>query len=166
MKGSTSSSPENGGSADADSPPPSTGRASPLMPSGMTTPPSSTAIPMFRPQQMGAFSPPATSTPTSNTVLSVSSSPPSSLLNCPTADHHLSQHLTLAERMSMSLLSHHAARPMNLLCAPQPKVRQHLRQGYIPFLSCSWENAIKLCWFSLWKSREIKKKRKIKHLSV
>jgi hypothetical protein len=72
---------------------------------------------------MGAFSPPATSTPTSNTVLSVSSSPPSSLLNCPTADHHLSHHLTLAERMSMSLLSHHAARPMNLLCAPQPKVR-------------------------------------------
>jgi hypothetical protein len=73
---------------------------------------------------MGAFSPPATSTPTSNTVLSVSSSPPSSLLNCPTADHHLSHHLTLAERMSMSLLSHHAARPMNLLCAPQPKVRK------------------------------------------
>ncbi|XP_046654385.1 nuclear receptor subfamily 2 group E member 1-like [Daphnia pulicaria] len=128
MKGSTSSSPENnnGSAADADSPPPSTGRASPLMPSGMTTPPSSsTSIPMFRPQQMGAFSPPATSTPTSNTVLSVSSSPPSSLLNCPTADHHhhhhLSHHLTLAERMSMSLLSHHAARPMNLLCAPQPK---------------------------------------------
>jgi hypothetical protein len=79
---------------------------------------------------MGAFSPPATSTPTSNTVLSVSSSPPSSLLNCPTADHHhhhhLSHHLTLAERMSMSLLSHHAVRPMNLLCAPQPKVHHHL----------------------------------------
>ncbi|EFX89201.1 tailless-like protein, partial [Daphnia pulex] len=44
MKGSTSSSPENnnGSTADADSPPPSTGRASPLMPSGMTTPPPET----------------------------------------------------------------------------------------------------------------------------
>lgn len=120
MKGSTSSSPENNGSPDADSPPPSTGRASPLMPSGMTTPPTT----MFRPPQLGTFSPPVTSTPTSSTVLSVSTSPPSSLLGCPTDNAHLShhqQHMTLAERMSMSLLSHHA-RPMNLLCAPQPKV--------------------------------------------
>lgn len=113
MKGSTSSSPENNGSADADSPPPSTGRASPLMPSGMTTPPTT----LFRPPQLGAFSPPVTSTPTSSTVLSVSTSPPSSF-----SDNHVAHHMTLAERMSMSLLSHHA-RPMNLLCAPQPKVR-------------------------------------------
>ena len=127
MKGSASSSPENN-AADANSPPPSTGRASPLMPSGMTTPPSSNNI-LFRPQQMGQFSPPVTSTPTSNTVLSVSTSPPSSLLNQPT-DNHL-HHLSLAERMSMSLLSHHA-RPMNLLCAPQPKVRDQRQMTWRP----------------------------------
>lgn len=123
MKGSTSSSPENN-SAEADSPPPSTGRASPIMPSGMTTPPSTNIL--FRPQQTGSFSPPVTSTPTSNTVLSVSSSPPSSLINCPTDNQF--NHLSLAERMSMSLLSH-PARPMNLLCAPQPKVKDQ-RQGF------------------------------------
>ena len=78
-----------------------------------STPPATT---LFRPTPaVGAFSPPATSTPTS-TVHSLSSSPPSSLLGCPT-DSPLS-HLALAERMS--LLSH-PARPMNLF-APQPKV--------------------------------------------
>ena len=116
MKGSASSSHSENNVGNANSPPQSSGRDSLLMPSGMTTPSSNNILSRL---QMDQLSLPSTSTPTSNTDLNVSISPPSSLLNQPT-DNHL-HHLSSAERMSMSLLSHQV-RPMNVFYAPYPKV--------------------------------------------
>lgn len=108
-----SSASENGG--DDNSPPPSVtsaGRPTPSPTSGLTTPPAS----FHHIPSMPSQSSPPPMTNMNSSIHSVMSTSPSMLNPHPQHPHHIMDHLTLAERMSL------LTRPSTFLCAPQPKV--------------------------------------------